>query len=139
MNNAASAIKENPICSLRNTPHTDSIGIDREKERVGNPIPPFWLLTLLFPNQVFNNHIPVAIVFLVAEGEHVWTIAVAENVMIYEKKGEGFWIGYPFNVCNLLEDRDLQALVGRAEFNVSHANLLLRPSHDRRPTSGFEV
>ena len=39
MNNAASAIKENPIYSLRNTPHTDSIGIDRERERAGNPIP----------------------------------------------------------------------------------------------------
>ena len=52
-------------------------------------------------------------------------------MVIYEEEGAWLWIGYPLNVCNILEDRDLQTLVGCTEFDVSHANRILRPSHDR--------
>ena len=67
-------------------------------------------------------------------------IAVTENMVIYKEEGAWLWIGYPLDVCNVLEDGNLQALVGRSEFDVSHANGVLRPSHDRwRPARGFEV
>ena len=113
--------------------------LERKIKKDGNGFPSFLLLTLLLPNQIRNNHVSVAIVFLVAESENVRTIAVTENVMIYKKERPRLWIGYPLNVCNLLKDRHLQALVGRAEFDVSHTDLLLRPSHNRRLLRGFEV
>ena len=101
--------------------------------------PPFLLRTHLFPNQASDDNVSVAIPFLVVVSENVLAIAVTENVVIYEKESARLWIGYPLNVCNLLEDGNLQTLVGRSEFDVSHANLILRPSHNRRLTGGFEV
>ena len=108
-------------------------------KRAGHLTPALLLLILLFPNQVLNNHVSITIVFLVVVGENILTIGVIENVLIYEEEDERLWIGYPLNVCNILKDRDLQALVGRAEFDVSASNWFLRPSHDRRLLCGFEV
>ena len=96
-------------------------------------------LILLFPNQIRNNHVSVAIVFLIVVGENVWAIAVIENMLIYEEEDAELWIGYPLDVCNVLEDGDLQALIGRAEFDVSHTYLILRSVNDRRRVPWFEV
>lgn len=62
-----------------------------------------------------------------------------ENVLIHEENDTRLWIGYPLNVSNILQDRDLQALVEHAEFDVSRANHLLGPSHNRRFARRFEV
>jgi hypothetical protein len=45
-------------------------------------------------------------------------IAVAENVVIYKEEGAWLWIGDPLNMCNVLEDRNLQTLVGCTEFEM---------------------
>ena len=58
---------------------------------------------------------------------------------IYEEESERLWIGYALYVCNVLKDGDLQALVGHTEFDVSAADRVLRPSHDRRFARRFEV
>ena len=100
---------------------------------------PLSALYRLFPHQISNDNVSVAISRLVVVSENVRTIAVTENVVIYEEEGARLWIGYPFDVGNILEDRNLQTLVGRSEFDMSHANLILRPSHDRWLASRFEV
>ena len=79
---------------------------------------PFLLLTLLFPNQVSDNNVSVAIRFLVVVSENVLAIAVTENVVIYEEEGVWLWIGYPLNMGNILEYGDLQTFVGCTEFDV---------------------
>ena len=80
------------------------------------------LLTLLFPNQVSDNNVSVAIVHLIVVSKNVWAVAVTENMVIYEEDDPRLWIGDPLDVGNVLKDRHLQTLVGRAEFDVSHAN-----------------
>ena len=55
---------------------------------------------------------------LVVVSENVSAIAVPENMVIYEEERSRLWIGYPLDVCNILEDRDLQTLVGRTEFEM---------------------
>ena len=59
---------------------------------------PSLLSTTSFPNQVSYNNVSVAIVQLVVVSENVWTIAVTENMVIYEEKGTRLWIGYPLDV-----------------------------------------
>jgi len=82
-----------------------------KNDKKGNPESgfrfPFLLPILLFPNQIRNDNVPITIVFLVVESENVWAIAVVGNMLVYEEKGKRLWIGYPFNVCNLLKNRDL--------------------------------
>ena len=109
------------------------------KERVENLTPALFATHLSFFNQILNNNVSVALVFLIVVGENILTIAVTENVMIYEENDTWLWIRDPFNVCNVLKNRNLQTLVGPPEFDVSAANLVLRPSHDRRLTRRFKV
>ena len=109
------------------------------RERARSILSPFLLRTLLFPDQTLDYHVPVAIRFLVVVSENVSLIAVIENMVIYKKEGVWLWIGYSLDVCNVLKDGDLQTLGGRTEFDVPHANRILRPSYDRRLASGFEV
>ena len=109
------------------------------KKRRETELPPFWLLTFLLPNQIPNNNVSVAIVFFVVESENVLPIAVIENMRIYEEDDARLWIGYALDVRTLLKNRDLETFIGCAEFDVSHANMLLHPSHDRRRMCRFEV
>ena len=68
---------------------------------------PFLLLILLFSDQVSDDHVSVAIVFLIVVSENVLAVAVTENMVIYEEEGARLWIGYPLNMCNILADGDL--------------------------------
>ena len=70
-------------------------------------IPAFLLRILLFPDQILNDNVSVAIVRLVVVSENVLAIGVTENMMIYEEEGAWLWIGYPLNMGNILEDGDL--------------------------------
>ena len=67
----------------------------------------FLLLILLFPDQISDDDVSVAILRLIVVGENIWTIGVTENMVIYKEEGVWLWIGYPLNMCNILEDGDL--------------------------------
>ena len=70
-------------------------------------LPPFLLRIGLSSNQILNNHVPVAIVFLVIVSENVLTIAVIENMLIDKENDTHLWIRYPFNMHNVFNDRNL--------------------------------
>ena len=53
-----------------------------------------------------HDTVSVAIV-LVVVSENVLSIAVTENMVIYEEEGAWLWIGYPLNVSDVLEDGNL--------------------------------